>query len=72
MKEIHQKLKDSVLDSTQDHLPDQIMKSGIPYVLNMATDQLYYIDPTDACKRLVIPPGPFQKELLQLAHGMIH
>ena len=68
MERIRQTLK----DSAQDPLPERITKCGIPYVLDTATDRLYYIDLTDAHERLVIPPGPFQKELLTLAHGATH
>ena len=68
MERIRQMLK----DSAQDPLPEQITKRGIPYILDTATDRLYYIDLMDACERLVIPPGPFQKELLTLAHGATH
>jgi hypothetical protein len=56
-------------DSAQDPLPEQITKYRILYILNTATDRLYYIDPTDTCKKLVILPGLFRKELLILAYS---
>src|SRR5438045_6669325 len=68
MERIRQTLK----DSAQDPIPERITKHGIPYILDTAMDHLYYIDLMDACERLVIPPGPFQKELLTLAHGTTH
>src|SRR5207237_90245 len=67
-----EKIRQVLKDSAQDPLPERITKRGIPYVLDTATDRLYYIDPTDARERLVIQPGSFRKELLQLAHGAIH
>ena len=68
MEKIHQALK----DLAQDLLPKRIKKRRIPYVLDIATNKLYYIDPTNAHKRLVILPRPFQRELLQLAHSTIY
>lgn len=66
------RIRQALKDSAQDPLPERITKRGMPYILDTATDRLYYIDPTDARERLVIPPGPFRKELLTLAHGAIH
>ena len=54
-----EKIRQALKDSAQDPLPERIKKRGIPYVLDAATDQLYYIDLTDARERLVIPLGPF-------------